>query len=66
MLAAASLLLSGCGGISASRTVSPLDFFLPGIIKADGPAPATPQNPAVPAAKIASSLKFNVCVSHLH
>jgi hypothetical protein len=47
LLAAFSLLLAGCGGISASRTVSPLDFLLPGIIKAD-PAPS-PQNPAAPA-----------------
>jgi len=37
---------AGCGGISASKTISPLDFFLPGIIKAD-PAP-TPQSPAAP------------------
>jgi len=49
MLAAFPLLMAGCGGISASRTVSPLDFLLPGIIKAD-PAPA-PQNPAVPVKK---------------
>jgi hypothetical protein len=46
LLAAFSLLLAGCGGISASRTISPLDFFLPGIIKAD-PAPA-PRNPGAP------------------
>jgi hypothetical protein len=30
VLTAASLLCAGCGGISASHTVSPLDFFLPG------------------------------------
>jgi len=30
LLSAGSLLLAGCGGISASHTVSPLDFFLPG------------------------------------
>ena len=46
VLAAFSLLFGGCGGISASRTISPLDFLLPGIIKAD-PAPA-PQNPGTP------------------
>jgi len=46
LLAAGSLLLTGCGGINASRSVSPLDFLLPGIIKAD-PAPA-PQNPITP------------------
>jgi hypothetical protein len=25
------LLVAGCGGISASRSVSPLDFLLPGV-----------------------------------
>jgi len=29
---------AGCGGISASKTVSPLDFFMPGIMKNDAPA----------------------------
>jgi hypothetical protein len=33
LLSAGSLLLAGCGGISASRSVSPLDFLLPGIMK---------------------------------
>jgi len=41
-LTAGSLLLAGCGGISASRTVSPLDFLLPGIIKADPPQTNAP------------------------
>jgi hypothetical protein len=48
--AAASLLLGGCGGISASHTVSPLDFFLPGaggllkggLLKADPPTTNAP------------------------
>jgi hypothetical protein len=35
VLAAVALFGAGCGGISASRTVSPLDFFLPGLIKND-------------------------------
>jgi hypothetical protein len=30
VLAAAALLCAGCGGINASHTVSPLDFFMPG------------------------------------
>jgi len=34
----ALLLVAGCGGISASRSVSPLDFFLPGLLQADPPA----------------------------
>jgi hypothetical protein len=33
LLSAGSLLLAGCGGISGSHTVSPLDFLLPGVIK---------------------------------
>ncbi len=39
LLAAVPLAMSGCGGINASKTVSPLDFILPGLIKA--PLPAT-------------------------
>jgi len=31
------LLVAGCGGINASKSVSPLDFFLPGLLKADPP-----------------------------
>ena len=42
LLSAGSLLLAGCGGISASRTVSPLDFILPGIIKVDPPQTNAP------------------------
>jgi hypothetical protein len=43
LLAAVPLLMAGCGGISASRTISPLDFLLPGILRAD-----PPQTNAVP------------------
>jgi len=46
LLATFSLMAAGCGGISASKTISPLDFLLPGIIKAD-PTPA-PHNPVAP------------------
>ena len=41
MLAAIALLAAGCSGINASKSVSPLDFFLPGagsFMKAD-PSP---------------------------
>ncbi len=31
----------GCSGIAVSKSVSPLDFFLPGLLKNDPPAPAT-------------------------
>jgi len=47
LLASVSLLTEGCGGISASKTVSPLDFFLPGaggFLKAD---PVTTNAPAL-------------------
>jgi hypothetical protein len=30
---------AGCSGIHASKSVSPLDFILPGLMKNDGPAP---------------------------
>jgi hypothetical protein len=37
-IAAAGLLLgAGCSGINASKSISPLDFLLPGILKADPP-----------------------------
>jgi hypothetical protein len=38
------LLVAGCSGINASKSVSPLDFFLPGLLKADPP----PTNPGQP------------------
>jgi len=41
-----TLLCSGCGGINASHSVSPLDFLLPGILKTD-PEPA-PRDIIVP------------------
>ncbi len=40
MFVALGLAAGGCGGISASKTVSPLDFLLPGIIK-NNPTPTT-------------------------
>jgi hypothetical protein len=38
MLAALALFGAGCGGINASKSVSPASFFLPGLMKA-GPPP---------------------------
>jgi hypothetical protein len=47
IIPALALLAAGCGGIHASKTVSPLDFFLPGLIKADPPpANSDPRQPA--------------------
>jgi hypothetical protein len=43
MIVALSLFTGGCGGISASHTVSPMDFILPGIMKNDtGPGTNAP------------------------
>jgi hypothetical protein len=35
------LLLSGCAGVNASHSVSPLDFFMPGLLQAN-PPPSSP------------------------
>jgi len=44
MFVALALLSGGCGGISGSQSVSPLDFLLPGIIKNNpSPAPNAPE-----------------------
>lgn len=47
---------TGCGGISASPSVSPGSFFLPGLMKNEAPkqAPASTV-PAAPAPAVASS-----------
>jgi hypothetical protein len=45
MLAAIALFAAGCSGINASKSVSPLDFFLPGmgsLLKAEPPATNAP------------------------
>jgi len=54
LLAALPLAVSGCGGINASKTVSPLDFFMPGLIKNDAPANA-PVLPVGTSAELASA-----------
>ena len=48
MFVALSLCVGGCGGISASHTVSPLDFLMPGIMRNDT-LPATNAPAAFPA-----------------
>jgi hypothetical protein len=40
MFVALALGTGGCGGISASHTVSPMDFIMPGIMK-NNPPPTT-------------------------
>ena len=42
MLMALALCSAGCGGISASKSVSPASFFLPGLMKAGPPATNAP------------------------
>jgi hypothetical protein len=42
LLAALPPLVAGCGGITASHTFSPLDFLMPGLIKADPPQTNAP------------------------
>jgi hypothetical protein len=29
---------AGCGGLNVTKSISPLDFFMPGLLKADPPA----------------------------
>ena len=41
---------AGCSGIHASKSVSPLDFILPGLIKND--SPAKDSQPAAPPGKL--------------
>ncbi len=40
-MAVLALGTAGCGGISASKSVSPLDFLMPGILKNDAPVACT-------------------------
>ena len=47
LMSVPAFLCAGCGGISASRTVSPLDFLLPGILKNEPPANCTNEVAAV-------------------
>jgi hypothetical protein len=41
-LALLTVLVSGCGGLSATKTISPASFFLPGLLHNVQPAPETP------------------------
>jgi hypothetical protein len=45
------ILCAGCGGISASRSVSPASFFLPGLLKAEPKLP-TPDDSVPPPAPV--------------
>ena len=37
-----ALVATGCGGITASKSISPLDFLLPGLIENHTPLPVIP------------------------
>jgi hypothetical protein len=52
MLATLALPVAGCGGISASQSVSPASFFLPGLLKAD------PQKTNAPASLPGTTKEF--------
>jgi hypothetical protein len=41
-LAMLTVMVSGCGGLSATRTISPASFLLPGLLHNTHPAPETP------------------------
>ena len=38
------LVCPGCGGFSATKSISPLDFLLPGILRVDPKQPALPDS----------------------
>jgi hypothetical protein len=45
LLGAALIATSGCSGINASKSISPLDFLLPGLhIQNTPPAPLVPES----------------------
>jgi hypothetical protein len=44
LLLVISLLCGGCSGINATKSISPLDFLLPGIMKNDAPSQPQPTN----------------------
>jgi hypothetical protein len=47
---------AGCGGINASRSVSPLDFILPGLIKTT-PSPAEPSGTATNSVRLVAQVR---------
>jgi hypothetical protein len=45
------ILCAGCGGMGVSRSVSPIDFFMPRLLKAE-PKPPTPDDSVPPQAPV--------------
>jgi hypothetical protein len=54
---AAACLLTGCGGVNASHSVSPMSFLLPGLLKANTPKPP-PGTPTNSVASVTSAVSF--------
>ena len=52
------LLCAGCGGVNASRSVSPASFFIPGLLKAE-PKPPTPDDSVPPPAPVKQLASLN-------
>jgi hypothetical protein len=48
---AAILPVAGCGGLTATKTITPLDFFLPGGLLLENKPLPTPTNGVVPQPK---------------
>lgn len=46
------VLAAGCSGINATKSISPLDFFLPGLLKTE----PQPDRPEVPQARSATTV----------
>ena len=43
---------AGCGGLHASKSVSPASFLIPGLLKNDAPVPQDSILPATPPAEL--------------
>lgn len=54
---AAACLLTGCGGVQTSHSVSPATFFMPGLLKANPPKPP-PGTPTNSVAALTPSVSF--------
>jgi hypothetical protein len=48
---------AGCGGINASKSVSPLDFILPGLIKT-APQPIAPPVSATNSVQVVAQVRY--------
>ena len=51
-------LRGGCSGLAVSKSISPLDFLLPGLLQNDPPAPATQEVTNAVACRYVSPLRL--------